>query len=59
MTEEGWKLEAEDKGNELYQQSEERLKQANALSADLNKELQSVNQAIQAALPPQQQVSSP
>ncbi|MBN98419.1 MAG: hypothetical protein CME16_04095 [Gemmatimonadetes bacterium] len=54
----GWGLEGDEKGMELYQQSEEKLKQANALSLELNNQLADVNKALQTAAQNQQQASS-
>ena len=54
----GWSLEADDQGTEIYQQSEDKLKQANALSLKLNHQLEDVNKALQTASQAQQQASS-
>ena len=58
LVEQGWRLEGEDKGTELYQQSEDKLKQANALSLELNNQLADVKKALQTAAQPQRQASS-
>ena len=58
LAEQGWRLEAEDQGSELYQQSEDKLKQANALSLELNHQLEDVNKALHTDSPAQQQAGS-